>query len=827
MPAAAGAWVAGTALGLTSGTAAFAIASGLTQLLVGTALSSLARALGPTPQASGGGIRTTVTLEGGTLPQTLILGRTATKGSLVAPFYAYGEVSVDDQSVENAYRWRVVDIADHPVTGLPRFWIDGTSFLVGTDTEGSLTTGLGVEASSLTRPRWDRNGRHRMKLRFWDGTQTVADPNLVSRFGGRAGTRAWGADRIGRGIAYTVTSHRWDPNLYRGEPEVLLEVLGSRLYDRRKDSTAGGSGTHRRQDPATWEYTENPVTMVAAILLGIPLTDGTVWGLGVDPADMPTAAWFAAANHCDELVDGQPRYRAGYEVRMATPDAGGDEPFAVIDELLKACAGAVADCGGTWTVRAGAPGLPVAFLTDDDVVVSRPQEFEPHRGLREVWNAVRATYPNPDNAWATKEAPLRKDDAAIAEDGEMLVADLALPAVPYPDQVQRLGQALLRDARRMRRYTLTLPPEFGNVLPLDTISWTSARNGWTAKVFEVAEVALDPRTAAATLSVREVDPADYAWSRAADLLPSDTSGTSSERPALAPFPLTAATGVSLEDGTGAARRPGIEVTFAPDLAGVNTLTWEVRVQATGSYVTAGSTADLSRGAVRLPGDFVGGTTYEVRVKGDTTDWSGWTAVTTPSLGLKPADLDQPSFQTNGLALFGGELRSSNFVAGSTGWRITSAGDAEFRDLITRGDLAPGAVSDEWTIEYAGPFVKPSGAFVGHNVALLTMGEALPPGNIYLRAISFEGRRTAGTTVLNYAMNTRERNGGVWGPYVTRTSYVLADFPSNGAWVRFTGSNTFGTSAEDYEMTFDVASDAAAGSLMVRNVTMVITRATTK
>ncbi|QFT47806.1 hypothetical protein FIU97_14585 [Roseivivax sp. THAF40] len=60
-------------------------------------------------------------------------------------------------------------------------------------------------------------------------------------------------------------------------------------------------------------------------------------------------------------------------------------------------------------------------------------------------------------------------------------------------------------------------------------------------------------------------------------------------------------------------------------------------------------------------------------------------------------LNAASFSSAGLAIFGSDVRSSNFVAGSQGWRITQAGDAEFNSIIDRSDLIEGSVSDGETV----------------------------------------------------------------------------------------------------------------------------------
>jgi hypothetical protein len=61
--------------------------------------------------------------------------------------------------------------------------------------------------------------------------------------------------------------------------------------------------------------------------------------------------------------------------------------------------------------------------------------------------------------------------------------------------------------------------------------------------------------------------------------------------------------------------------------------------------------------------------------------------------LTSALINTASFQSAGLAIFGGALASNNHVGGSVGWRATQAGDFEVNNLIVRNSLVVGSVSD--------------------------------------------------------------------------------------------------------------------------------------
>src|SRR5690606_10234386 len=114
--------------------------------------------------------------------------------------------------------------------------------------------------------------------------------------------RPWLTDMIGRGIPYVTMTARVHENLWPSEPTYMFEARGIRLYDPRKDSTAGGSGSHRLDDQSTWEWTDNNAVIIYNILLGIRYENAIVWGGRYQQHQLPYAVWAAAMDACDASV---------------------------------------------------------------------------------------------------------------------------------------------------------------------------------------------------------------------------------------------------------------------------------------------------------------------------------------------------------------------------------------------------------------------------------------------------------------------------------------------------------------------------------------------
>ncbi|MFE3838602.1 hypothetical protein [Pseudogemmobacter sonorensis] len=594
------------------------------KLLTSVALSALSRSLMETPKQEVAGLRTSTTLSGGVNPDAFCIGPYATDGAFVGP-----PMSCDASggNTPMAILHYVIELAGSPRHGLDGMIIDGEVAEILPD--------------HIHPDHGNRiGGRFLGKawVRYYDGTQTAADPYLVSRYP-IGHVRPWTPDMVGHGICYAIVTFLYDREVWTGWPKARFILRGLPLYDPRSDSTAGGLGPMRWGQESTYLPTRNPAIMLHNILRGIRMAGGQVWGGEATAEDLPFDDWAAAMDACAEMVDDgaggmEPRYRAGFEIFTE------DEPFAVIEKLLRACNGQLTEHGGIWRLRVGGPGLPVRFITDDDILIDAPQELDPFPAPDEIYNAISATYPDPSRLWETSETPLLTNEDWEEEDGNRrLPVDLAFDAAPYPLQVQRIIAALIKDHRRLLRHMLTLPPEAGVLELGDVIAWTSAANGYAAKLFEVSEVVRDPRTWRTRVSLREVDPEDYDPPEGL-VLPSPPS-LEVVRPAAQAVPGWDAMPTIIVDAESNARRPAARAVW--DAAGaVDARGVRVAVRLAGE---AGEGRELGiydlRAGEALLDPALPATAYEMRgrlVVDRATDWTAWTAVTTPDVRITDADL---------------------------------------------------------------------------------------------------------------------------------------------------------------------------------------------
>ncbi len=679
-----------TALG-ASAAAAAAVQAFVVRTAASLALSALGRAIRGTPRAPG--ISTEVTTNGGITPQSFIVGRYATAGQMVAPAMSYGSAG------KTPLAYLVYDIA---LSAIARATL---SRVVINDNYVT----LGASGASWGRPvTGDLSGYAWVDYR--DGTQTTAHPDMLAAFGGAA-TRPWSADMVGRGVCEAVIRFKYDRERYNSWPTVRFELLGIPLYDPRADTSVGGSGPQRWSSTSTWTQTENLVVIIYNIMRGITLEDGSVWGCRTPAEDLPLSSWMAAMNECDRSIaleagGTEPQFRGGYEIALNM------EPQEVINELKKACAAEMAEFGGVWKIRVGPPALPVYFLTDDTIIFTAPEELDQFPGLAATYNGVEASYPEPASLWKSKDAPSRYNATWEAEDGgQRLIAGLQYPACPYQSQVQRLMAAAIKDERRHRRHTLTLPPSAAILEPLDTISWTSSRNGYAGKIFEVASITDTLMTANQFLTVRECDPADYDW------VPTDELPVAFAPPGIAARAAQSVPGwgvaaAVLTDAGGTARRPAIAISWDPEGAeDASGIRWEARLAGGVDPVLSGTHASIRTAFSTISDGLIPGEHYEVRAElivDRPVNWTSWTAVTVPAVLVSAPDIAAESIDDSHIA----SLSADKITAG-----VMNARHLEVTELLRitdgSGALSVGKIS-AYDLEHDGAY----------------FGRTLGPGGLY-------------------------------------------------------------------------------------------------
>lgn len=569
------------------------------------------------------------------VPQTLLVGRTVTAGSLV-----YAETFGKRQEIDNSDLVQIISLADHPISSVVTQFIESQEVQLDPSGGGTPDSISGLNAEN--RGLLVSNGYDGLAaVQYYDGTQTAADAFTVAALGSHP-ERPWTSAMVGRGRAYARIHSIYEKERMTGALRWRFVVDGIKLYDPRLDTTVGGSGSHRFADLSTHAFTRNLAVICYNILRGIRVKDASgtprhFYGIENGAADScPLDSWFAAMNECDVTIDGEPQFWGGAEIPVSS------EPLEAIRAIVKSCDGRFSEAGGVYKLRLGAPGLPVLTFTDEALRANEGDEFKPILALEQRINYVSGKFTSPDDGWTPKVAPPRTDDTMIAADGRILSADLDLPWVQSPAHVQRLQKQMLLRSRRERRHTIPLPPPAFGLEPGDIVEWSSDRNGYIDKLFEVEEPTWSP-SLDVTVALTEVDHDDYDWDGEVDYVAQPVASLVQNRPAPKIIEGFDAEGFIYVGDNGLAR-PAIRVLWdAPEDGDLSRVEVQLRRSAILTEVANFHTEEPDAASMIILAALTPATTYQVRGRfvsfnGHATEWSLWIDVLTPDVRLGPGDI---------------------------------------------------------------------------------------------------------------------------------------------------------------------------------------------
>lgn len=419
-------------------------------------------------------------------PRVVAIGKVATAGQAVYD---------NTFGTANKTLQRVLKISDFRCTSLARVAIDNAWVSLGSL---DATKGYPVTSGDYSGLIW---------VKFLSGSQTTVDAYLTDNDNpdGR-----WTTNHKGIGCCYVIVTCEYDDEKLNSIPEMLFEVEGAPLYDFRLDSSVGGSGSHRWNDVTTWVFSENPILAEYNYRMGFYTgTYGsghdTFCGMGMSQSELDYTRYAAAADICDQTVEGEDRYRVS--TFLEADNEHGDN----IEELMLACAGMIVEgVTGPFPIL-GATQSSVATLTNDDLIADAPVEFRLHRPVSEVVNTVSGVYSEPNFVYAETGYSKQQIASAVTLDRRTIDYNLNLPMVPSKRQAEQLASIYLSENRFEATKTVTVHPKWLVLEVGDWITWTDDEDGAASRIYQIVSMtilAIDsetPRAVQLTLQERDED----------------------------------------------------------------------------------------------------------------------------------------------------------------------------------------------------------------------------------------------------------------------------------------------------------------------------------
>lgn len=524
------------ALGFTAGSTAAAIATSAITAAISIGLSFAANALFAPPKPPGGAQLDIQT--GGALPRSVTFGKAVSAGALVY-WNTYGK--------KNKFLQLVYRLGDWEFESLDAVWVDGKR---KTLTSVSIPGGNNEDARYTVEDFGSD-----FIIRWFAGTTTqLADTELVSNSNP---TGRWTTSHRGRGVCYVSLTLTYNDDKFPGGlPQLLFEYKGAKLYDRRLDTTAGGSGSHRWNDPSTWEWSENPAVCAENFLRGFYRSGERIHGWGLPEAALSITDLVAAMNLCDEGVTDGGASVSRYTCSAITSE--GNEQRQGLTAFVEAMGGYYFEAGGVIYVKGGGSETAVATLSEDDLTADGEYEYIEKRGRAELVNRVSGTFTDPENGWQPVDYPEITDSAWVTDDnGEDLGLDYNLPSVTSGYQAERIAKIRANMARLQKRLNIEVLEKHIAISAGDWINYSDSKVG-SGIQWLVEGVTEQPDQGTLRLELQEVDADAFAGATLFAPVIVDPPDVDAGQTTVEGFN---ATGVKIDDGNGEV--PAIRLTWTP------------------------------------------------------------------------------------------------------------------------------------------------------------------------------------------------------------------------------------------------------------------------
>lgn len=443
-------------------------------------------------------------------------------------------------------------------------------------------------------------------------SQTTTGGHLAA-----GGGSLWGANAKMTGVPHYVFKWVYDEKkLPQGIPSRYTRVVeGAYVYDPRRDSTRGGSGSHRADDQSTWSYAtldsngqpigRNNALQMLWYLIGWRINGKLVAGRGVDLADIDFEGFIAAAND----AEAEEYYT---DMILSTGDAHTtNEGIISADGLI----GELLDLGGLWTYRITRNDVAevVVALDDDDVVEGGAVQWVPFKPMSDKYNEVAGSFidPSPTSLYQPRAYPTVIDAVYQAMDGYKKRKTQNFQCVQNAALAQKLARLMLNRDRYQGEFSATFNLRALRARVWDIVWLSLERYGFEDKPFRVIKQGISAN--GVEMVLREEDASIYSGGTVAEQVPPSQGSKYDPRMRVLVTGMNLATGyIEGEDGT---TQDALIVTWNPAPSNVRRTEVQYKLHAdpdeTKWQNASMTTSDAASCAIA---PVVPGTEYDVRVR---------------------------------------------------------------------------------------------------------------------------------------------------------------------------------------------------------------------
>lgn len=323
------------------------------------------------------------------------------------------------------------------------------------------------------------------------GTDSQSASTLLSTL------TSWTSNHRLRGLSYLALRFEWNADKFGSVPKVQAVIKGKKVYNPNLDGTVtGGSGSHRKDDSTSWEYSDNPILQ----LLDYLRNDRFGMGITNSYFDSNFADWQTAADVCDTNIT---PFSGASQIDLMDSHAVVDTSVKAINNVKNFVRGSrsyLNFSGGKYNILVESTGSASITLTEDNIIggITVQSKNKNSRYNRVIVNFINpsknyqsdtAQFPPVDEtglASADQHANMKTADGGLLLEGRF---DFSMLTSPY--QAQEMAEIILRRSRTSLDISLRADATALDLAIGDIVNVTHATPSFAAKPFRVQGMSIN------------------------------------------------------------------------------------------------------------------------------------------------------------------------------------------------------------------------------------------------------------------------------------------------------------------------------------------------
>ena len=388
-------------------------------------------------------------------------------------------VFLETSGTDNQYLYMAVVLSEGEIDSITSLFVNDNLVTL----TGSLTHGTTRNVASSDANFYDESSLIQVQAKLGKDNQTAS--SILTPLS------SWTSNHRLRGLTYLALRFTWNADKFGSLPSVQAVVKGKKVYNPNLDSTVtGGSGSHRKDDNSTWEYSDNPVYQ----LLDYLRNDRFGMGIANSYFDSNFADWQTAGDVCDTQIT---PYSGASQIDLMNSHTVVDTSKKAIDNVKDFVRGSRAYLnftGGKYNILVESTGSASITLTEDNIIGGITVQS---KSKNSRYNRVIVSFINPDKNYQSDTAqfpPVDETGLASADqfatmqtaDGGLLLEgrfDFSMFTSPY--QAQEMAEIILRRSRSSLDISLRVDATALDLAIGDIVNITHATPSFSAKPFRV------------------------------------------------------------------------------------------------------------------------------------------------------------------------------------------------------------------------------------------------------------------------------------------------------------------------------------------------------